>query len=260
MILLTLGLFAFGIADLIRSPSDSGRKEELGSHVRDLSAIALGAGAAAALSALTGAGAPQVAAALLGGSIVLGMWFALGARFSKDRPVLPLGWITGVMIVLFSISSLGEPVQGPLERWYAGLDFVFVEEVEAGQFLLGCGAVLFAVASCNRIVVLLLGLVPSSLGEAESRLKGGRFLGPMERIIIGAVVLAGDPAAAAIVITAKGLLRFPEINRSAREPRSDPEEEQGRMSPDENTEYFLIGTIASLLLATILAAVLSASR
>jgi hypothetical protein len=72
------------------------------------------------------------------------------------------------------------------------------------------------------------------------------------------VILAGDPAAAAIVITAKGLLRFPEINRGSKDERQRSQGEK-RMSPDENTEYFLIGTIASLLLATLLTAVISAS-
>jgi hypothetical protein len=80
----------------------------------------------------------------------------------------------------------------------------------------------------------------------------------MERIVIGAVILAGDPAAAAIVITAKGLLRFPEINRGSKDERQCSQGEKKRMSPDENTEYFLIGTIASLLLATLLTAVISA--
>jgi hypothetical protein len=80
-------------------------------------------------------------------------------------------WVAAVMIALFSISSLGEPVGGPLQHWYSALDYAFVEEVAADRFLLGCAAMIFALASCNRIVVLVLGLVPNSLGENESRLR-----------------------------------------------------------------------------------------
>jgi hypothetical protein len=77
----------------------------------------------------------------------------------------------------------------------------------------------------------------------------------MERVIIGAVILAGDPATAAIVIAAKGLLRFPEIGRGFGPDAEDREEgdDGGRLGPDENTEYFLIGTTSSLLLAGVLA-------
>ena len=74
----------------------------------------------------------------------------------------------------------------------------------------------------------------------ESALRGGRLLGPMERLIVGAMVLSGDPGGAALVIAAKGLLRLPEI-------RSGADQLKGRS--DQVTEYFLIGTFSSLLLA-----------
>jgi hypothetical protein len=35
----------------------------------------------------------------------------------------------------------------------------------------------------------------------------------MERLIVAAAVVAGDPAGAGFVVAAKGLLRFPEVNR-----------------------------------------------
>ena len=43
------------------------------------------------------------------------------------------------------------------------------------------------------------------------RLKGGRLLGPLERLLILGLGLAGEVTAASIVIAAKGLIRFPEL-------------------------------------------------
>jgi len=61
----------------------------------------------------------------------------------------------------------------------------------------------------------------------------------MERTFIFALGLAGQLTAAAIIVAAKGLLRFPEIQ--AQRDASD--------SVDELTEYFLVGSMASWLLA-----------
>lgn len=62
----------------------------------------------------------------------------------------------------------------------------------------------------------------------------------MERLIIVASVIAGDPAAAGFVVAAKGLLRFREIRGT------------GQPKVDAITEYFLIGTFTSALAAAAL--------
>ncbi|MFZ2427596.1 MAG: hypothetical protein WAW71_05580, partial [Propioniciclava sp.] len=68
----------------------------------------------------------------------------------------------------------------------------------------------------------------------------GRLLGPMERLLVIGFGATGHVEAAAVVVAAKGLLRFPELQAAARqEPRA----------VDEVTEYFLVGTFSSLLLA-----------
>ena len=84
----------------------------------------------------------------------------------------------------------------------------------------------------------------AALSGFEGTLRGGRLLGPMERVIVAAGVVSGGVAAAAFVIAAKGLLRFREI-RSVSEDGGGAE--QARI--DEVTEYFLVGTFASVLLA-----------
>jgi hypothetical protein len=254
MILLSLGLLAFGICDLVRGSSGlTGDEDAKGfPSSRELLGVAAGTAGAGAIAALAGLPVATVAAVVAAAFVVLWIWVALDRRPPGGHPLIPLAWVAGVFVVLFSISSLGNEIQGPLRDWYAGLDFAFASHVKVGQFVLACAAALFALASCNRVVVLVLGLAAASLKEEDSSLKGGRLLGPMERIIVGAAILAGEPAAAAIVIAAKGLLRFPEIQRR-RDPESDP------LGPDVNTEYFLIGTLSSLLLAAALAVCVSGS-
>jgi hypothetical protein len=59
----------------------------------------------------------------------------------------------------------------------------------------------------------------------------------MERLIVAGAVLSGSAAAAGFVIAAKGLLRFREIGGAS------------KSNVDEVTEYFLIGTFTSTVLA-----------
>ena len=72
----------------------------------------------------------------------------------------------------------------------------------------------------------------------ETRLKGGRLLGPMERVLIVGLGLAGQVTAASLVVAAKGLLRFPELSS-----------DHGQERIHRLTEYFLVGSFVSWLLA-----------
>ena len=105
--------------------------------------------------------------------------------------------------------------------------------------------VLIQLSTGNVVVRLVLAathtLNPARTGtpsDPGTRLKGGRLLGPMERLLIVALGLAGQVTAATIVVVAKGLLRFPEL-QSRRE-----QERIHRL-----TEYFLVGSFASWLVA-----------
>jgi hypothetical protein len=142
---------------------------------------------------------------------------------------------------LFACSGAVDPIAGPLEHWYADLGFGFTHDIPVDQFVLGLSAALFMTATANRIVRLVLEAAAVSWKRGEGVLTGGRVLGPLERLIISAIVLAADPAAAAIVVTAKGLLRFPELKS-----------ESSEAGPDAVTEYFLIGTFTSIFIAALL--------
>ncbi len=91
-----------------------------------------------------------------------------------------------------------------------------------------------------RLVLKATGTINprSDGGMPPTQLKGGRLLGPLERIFILALALGGQVTAASVVVAAKGLLRFPEL--------SSRHEQQ---TVHEMTEYFLLGSFASWLVA-----------
>ena len=66
--------------------------------------------------------------------------------------------------------------------------------------------------------------------RAVAALRGGTWIGFLERFAVTGLVLAGDATGVALVVAIKGLGRYPEI-------RENP----------EASERFVIGTLASLL-------------
>ena len=242
MILLSLGLLAFAVADLIRwTPGGVSR-------ARDSVSIAGSAISTAALAALGGMSLPATLAVGVGAAVASGVWVGFYRAPFAGRPGGSLGWVLAVLLVLLAVSSSADPVGGSLEEWYSNLPFGFVGSVRVDQFVLGLSGGLFLMATTNRLVRLVLDAASVSWQRGESVLKGGRVLGPLERLIIGAIVIAGDPAAAAIIVTAKGLLRFPEIRNEGK-----------AHGPDAVTEYFLIGTFTSLALAAAVAVLVLAA-
>ena len=84
-------------------------------------------------------------------------------------------------------------------------------------------------------------IVSHKEGSAEGSgdgvaLRGGRWIGPLERLLI--IILAGAGAEVAIgaVVAAKGVIRFPEISQD---------------SSGEKAEEFLIGSVSSWILAAL---------
>lgn len=107
--------------------------------------------------------------------------------------------------------------------------------------LVAAGVVLAQLATANVVVRLVLDAVGVPATSNEKQLKGGRVLGPMERLFIVGLGAVGELTAAAVVIAAKGLLRFPELQRA--QQRLPP------AGPSDVTEYFLVGSFASWLVA-----------
>ena len=72
--------------------------------------------------------------------------------------------------------------------------------------------------------------------ESGSSMRGGRWIGPLERILILLLASVEAPAAIAAIVAAKGVIRFPEIS----------EDKAG-----QKAEEFLIGSFASWVLAVL---------
>jgi hypothetical protein len=64
----------------------------------------------------------------------------------------------------------------------------------------------------------------------------------VERLLILGLGLAGQLAAATAVVAAKSIIRFPEIN-------AQKSRENGNIGIDDVTEYFLVGSFASWIIA-----------
>jgi hypothetical protein len=112
--------------------------------------------------------------------------------------------------------------------------------------VLVAGVVLALFATSNAIVRLVLTAAGTQFSPAEQRLRGGRIIGPIERVLIFGLGLAGEPTAAALVIGAKGLLRYPELSGLRADAGSSG---SGHRTIDVVTEYLLIGSLTSWGLA-----------
>jgi hypothetical protein len=180
--------------------------------------------------------------ALVSAGAVVG-WVLLCARTERDgaRQVAPLVVFGSAVSFLGALSGLASPVTGLVGRW---LPWVGLHSADPTHAALIAGVVLLQLVTGNQLVRLILGSVgavrPAGQPQPSDRLKGGRLLGPMERLLILGLGLAGQLAAATAVIAAKGIIRFPELNSQRRE---------GDSVIDELTEYFLVGSFASWILA-----------
>jgi hypothetical protein len=91
---------------------------------------------------------------------------------------------------------------------------------------------------------------PSGTDAAESvpqaSLKGGRVIGPLERLLITALALVGAEAVVVALIAAKGIVRFPEISADGRN--------------GSKAEEFLVGSLVSWTLAGLGAAFVTVLR
>lgn len=183
-------------------------------------------------------------------------WTELQARSTKQHSRMALAALAGTIVIaafvtpaLTTAPALG---QSPLQRHLA----IYLSKLPWGQpaaqppetVLLVIAAMLFLGSTSNRIVKIVMTLIrtTTSSQSCEEQLKGGRYIGPLERWLIFALALAGQPTAAALVISAKSIVRFPELQSKAA-PRG------GGQKIDELTEYFLIGSLLSWSLALLAA-------
>ncbi|WP_221585652.1 hypothetical protein [Microbacterium sp. G2-8] len=76
---------------------------------------------------------------------------------------------------------------------------------------------------------------PADVAPPRPTLRGGRMIGPLERLLIAGLVIAQGYHLIAALVAAKGIVRFPEISR---------DRDRGTMA-----EYFLVGSMVSWALS-----------
>jgi hypothetical protein len=230
-------LIGVGIADLVHS-------------VRPVKIVpeCVGAAAAVALGILCELTEPRDLLALAAIAAVVVAWGqTVRHGFGRDRAGIPLLVLGASFVAAIVVSPLANTGGGEPQRWLDANPLGVLEGLEVDRALLVLGVLLVQMSTGNVIVRLVLratGTVDPARGashDATRTLKGGRLLGPMERLVIVGLGIAGHVTAASIVIAAKGLLRFPEL-QSKREDPAEP-------SIDEVTEYFLVGSFVSWMVS-----------
>ncbi len=228
-------LIGVGIADLVQSVRPV---RTLPEFVGAVAAILIGL-----LAGLTGV-ADVVALILIAGVVVL--WGQTVTRgFAGRQPALPLVVLGVALAAAVLVSGQAGQVGGLFAAWIEGVPLAVLADLGPERALLLLGVILVQLSTGNVVVRLVLTVTKTvnparhgGVGDPETQLKGGRLLGPMERVVIVGLGVAGQLTAASIVIAAKGLLRFPELS-------SDREQERIHRL----TEYFLVGSFVSWLLA-----------
>jgi hypothetical protein len=207
----------------------------------------LGAAVTVVLGLLAGLVAPlEVLALLVLAGLVLAWGRTVTWGFSdRGRPWVPLLVLGAALVLLWLLSPAAPTAGGPVQQWLDSGPVAVPDPVTADRLLLLVGVLLVQLSTGNVVVRLVLAatgtLNPARHGastDPEEQLKGGRLLGPLERVFIVGLGLAGYLTAASIVIAAKGLLRWPELQSK---------HDQHRIH--QLTEYFLVGSFMSWLVA-----------
>lgn len=207
----------------------------------------VGALTTVAVALLAGLTSPRDVGALVLVVVTVLVWGATVSRgfASGGRPWVPLVVLGSAVVLAVGAAPLAPrpATDGLLGRWLEEVPWSLVDGMEPERALLLAGLLLVQLSTGNVVVRLVLAATGTVLpaqhgtpGDPETRLKGGRLLGPMERLVIFGLGLAGELTAAGIVIAAKGLLRFPELQSKG---------EQERIH--QLTEYFLVGSFVSWL-------------
>jgi hypothetical protein len=139
-------------------------------------------------------------ALILAGSAVLTGSDALVLRLEPGMGVAPAHWAAAFLVLagaIFLVRGGAEVVRGILEK--------------------------------AESIPLIVALVPDQ--PIVQEFNRGRLIGYLERLLIMAIIMAGQFGALGVLVAAKGLIRSRELERL------------------EFAEYFLVGTLASITIA-----------
>jgi hypothetical protein len=251
-------LLALGLADLVAG----GLAGSPASFPRAITGIGVAFSAALLVSlalGLSGLTAAQITAL---SALAASAWILprVTHRLSQARAQTALGALAGFMILGVFLSGVW--AAGPASSFGSMLENLpYARLAHLGQqkFVLLTGVLVVLTATGNGFVRAVLAIAGTTAQASEQKLRGGRIIGPIERILIFGMAVAGYPTAAALIVSAKSILRFPELSRVASDDRAGfadngidahPESPRGdHPGIDSLTEYFLLGSLASWLIA-----------
>src|SRR5690606_8480960 len=243
---LAILLIAVGVADLVAA---RGRAHERTSRMVGALVGLGGIALMAALAGLSGWGD----LALLGiAGLTTAAWVVLAGRADDtDRGQgVALGTlgVGGGLILL--CSGWSSPAGGVLADWLEWSGINHLESMDPTRVLLLAGLFLTQLSTGNIVVRLVLthtgALNPLGGPQASDRLRGGRLLGPMERVFILGLGLAGQVTAASIVIAAKGLIRWPELQKATRDSERHERDTERRERATGHTTATAARPVASI--------------
>lgn len=221
MIAAGLLLVAVGAVDLLRQML----------HTRRWIAYLVGA----VLLVLASAGLDAVVAGLLAVAVAaIWTWVVpdSGAARAGLWPVALLAIAAAACVVL----APGRERPGLLGHVWQTYGPAHSVSVDVVVLVIGCLA--FLMESGNAVVRIALRSEMGAQTDDETSpptLKGGRLIGPLERVLLFVLTLAGAYTLIAAVLAAKGIVRFPEISRDG--------------DGGSRAEYFLIGSLVSWVTA-----------
>ena len=230
MWLAALLFLSIGVGDLSRPRDDSRRPW------RALIAAAVGTGTAAIAIGLANTPWPWLAVV----AAVALVWNLTSALLPERWSLLPVAVLVVAVAVSLAFPGAVPAPSGALATWFDALRYDALAATSLERAALLVGYSVFLLQSANRVVVGVLGLTDARLKRGALQLKGGRIIGPLERLFILWMAVAGQALAVSAIIDAKSILRFPEIRDSGKGSA------RGVLA-----EYVLVGSLVSWGLALI---------
>ena len=240
MLTVALAFVALGLADLVAG----GLAGQVGNSAR----LAWAAGAAIAVQLLS----LWVAGCSLGGvafSVVfmIGVVSWLGLRLGRPSESRA-GWSAIVLMTCLGLTVLAAPqanarLPDSVQSALSDSPFELLSSYSADELILHLGVLLLLMGTANGFVRAVLVASGTRFDASADTLRGGRLIGVIERWLIFALSIGGEPTAAALIVSAKSLVRFPELSSASKAAPKD-----GAPAPreiDYVTEYFLLGSMLS---------------
>jgi hypothetical protein len=171
--------------------------------------------------------------------------------------IAPALAVAAALIAFVVWDRTGQSLYGFIVDWHATAPSRVIRDLALPVLVVGVGVVLFLIESANVLArfVLRSARVESDTEPTDSSdrkkwlttrlfdgkrpdvedLRGGRLIGPLERLLILALSLGGFFPIVVGIIAAKGIVRFPEISND--------------VPGGSKAEYFLVGSLMSWSLA-----------